>query len=138
VIYLDTSAILKLLQPELETPELSAHLAAHATEDLVTSALATVETARALTATGQDRLAAQAIPDSHRIDIGGATIAAIAMTPRVLDSARSLSPKVLRSLDAIHVGTATLLGPVLDHLITYDTRMASAAQAAGIRTASPS
>jgi predicted nucleic acid-binding protein len=44
---------------------------------------------------------------------------------------------VLRSLDAIHVATAKLVGNELDHVITYDRGMTSAANAAGLRTAAP-
>ena len=47
MIYLDTSAILKLLRHEAETDALINHLDAHAQQDLLTSALATVEAARA-------------------------------------------------------------------------------------------
>jgi uncharacterized protein len=60
------------------------------------------------------------------------------MVAPVLDLARTLPPAVLRSLDAIHVATAMLAGEALDHLITYDKRMAAAARAARLRAVSPS
>jgi uncharacterized protein len=138
VIYLDTSAILKLLRREPETDALLDHLDAHADQDLVTSALATVETARALVALGELDLAKRAVPSCDRIEIGGGTVPAIAMNAEVLDRARYLPPPVLRSLDAIHVATAGMAQASLDHLITYDKRMVVAAEAAGIETASPS
>lgn len=137
MIYLDTSAILKLLRREPETDALADHLDAHAGQDLVTSALATVETARALVALGELDLAKRAVPSCDRIEIGGGCIPAIAVSPEVLDRARHLPPPVLRSLDAIHVGTAGMAQASLDHLITYDKRMVAAAEAAGIPTASP-
>jgi predicted nucleic acid-binding protein len=138
VIYLDTSAILKLLRRDPETYALLDHLDTHAEQDLVTSALATVETARALVALGQTELAEQAVPGCDRIEIGNGVIPAIAINGEVLDRARFLPPAVLRSLDALHVATAGLAGASLDHLITYDRRMVAAAEAAGIPTVSPS
>jgi predicted nucleic acid-binding protein len=138
VIYLDTSAILKLLRRETETDALIGHLAAHPQQELVTSALATVEVAPALTAVGAKETAARAVRRSDRVEVGDVVIPALAMAAPILDLARALPPAVLRSLDAIHVATAMLAGEALDHLITYDERMAAAAQAAGLRVASPS
>jgi uncharacterized protein len=65
-------------------------------------------------------------------------IPALAITPGILDLARTLPPAVLRSLDAIHLATAMLAGDELDHVITYDRRMAAAAEAAGLGSRSPS
>jgi uncharacterized protein len=138
VIYLDTSAILKLLRREAETDALIDHLDAHAQQDLITSTLATVETARALTALGATATAIDAVRGSDRMDLSdNAAIPAVAITGSVLDLTRSLPPAVLRSLDAIHIATAKLAGDELDHLITYDKRMIAAANEAGLRTASP-
>jgi uncharacterized protein len=138
VIYLDTSAILKLVRREPETDALTDHLKRHAQQDLITSALATVEVARALIALGATTVAANAVRRSDRIHLDEDTvIPAIAVTSTVLDFARTMSPAVLRSLDTIHVATAQLAGDELAHLITYDKRMIAAAVAAGLRTASP-
>jgi predicted nucleic acid-binding protein len=49
----------------------------------------------------------------------------------------TLLPLRLRSLDAIHLVTAQRAGDTLRTLITYDTRMLSAAADLGISTASP-
>lgn len=138
MIYLDTSAILKLLRREPETDALIDHLEAHSDQDLVTSGLATVETARALIALGEVETADRAVPTSDRIHIGDNTIPALAVTSAVLNAASRLPPGVLRSLDAIHVATAGLAVASLDHLITYDKRMIAAAEVAGLETASPS
>jgi predicted nucleic acid-binding protein len=137
VIYLDTSAILKLLRREAETDALVEHLDAHPQQELVTSALATVEVARALTALGAAGAAERAVRRSDRIEIGESAIPAVAVVGPVLDLVRTLPPAVLRSLDAIHIATAKLAGEALDHVITYDERMVAAAGAAGLRTASP-
>jgi predicted nucleic acid-binding protein len=53
----------------------------------------------------------------------------------VLDLAGRLDPAALWSLDALHVATALRAGA--DVLVTYDTRMATAAAEAGLVTAAP-
>jgi len=55
----------------------------------------------------------------------------------VLDAAGRLDPPVLRSLDAIHLACALLLGAELDAFVTYDVRQAEAASAAGLTVSSP-
>ena len=138
MIYLDTSAILKLLRREAETDALTAHLRAHRQQEPITSALATVEVARALTALGAPDIAARAVRRSDRIEAGEDVIPAVAMIAPILDLARTLPPSILRSLDAIHLATAMIARDAIDHLITYDKRMLTAAQLAGLRTAAPS
>jgi predicted nucleic acid-binding protein len=138
VIYLDTSAILKLLRREAETDALIEHLQTRAGQELLTSSLATVEITRALTMLGATDISARAVSRSDRVEIGDSIIPALAMSSAVLDLARTLPPAVLRSLDAIHLASAQLAGEALDHVITYDKRMATAADAIGLRVASPS
>jgi len=43
----------------------------------------------------------------------------------------------VRSLDAIHLGTALTVRPVLTSFVTYDKRLLDAAQAAGLPIDSP-
>jgi predicted nucleic acid-binding protein len=43
----------------------------------------------------------------------------------------------VRSLDAIHLATAHLLGTDLRQLVTYDNRMANAARDLGLTVAQP-
>jgi predicted nucleic acid-binding protein len=61
----------------------------------------------------------------------------IALTPELLDAAGLLQPADLRSLDAIHVQCALLLGDELEALVTYDDRMHTAAQGAGLPVLRP-
>lgn len=56
----------------------------------------------------------------------------------VLDGAGHQPPPQLRSLDAIHLATALALGPRLDAVVVYDTRLAEAARAAGLAVEAPS
>ena len=53
------------------------------------------------------------------------------MSDRILELAGALLPAELRSLDAVHLGTAQQLGTSLSRLVTYDQRMAKAADAMG-------
>ena len=43
----------------------------------------------------------------------------------------------LRALDAVHIASALRLGPEVERFVTYDSRQASAARAAGLRVDSP-
>jgi hypothetical protein len=45
--------------------------------------------------------------------------------------------RLLRSLDAIYLATARILGPELTALLTYDDRLAKAAAEAGIPVLAP-
>lgn len=55
----------------------------------------------------------------------------------LLDAAGRMEAPALRSLDAIHVQSALVLGEQIEAFVTYDARMASAAQGAGLRVLAP-
>ena len=61
----------------------------------------------------------------------------IRVNDRILDAAGVLLPTELRSLDAIHLASAQLLGSDLGQLVAYDERMLSTARELGIAVASP-
>jgi predicted nucleic acid-binding protein len=61
----------------------------------------------------------------------------VRINDRVLRAAAVLMPAELRSLDAIHLATAQLLGSELHRIVTYDNRMVSAAKALGWRVEQP-
>jgi predicted nucleic acid-binding protein len=48
-----------------------------------------------------------------------------------------IGPASVRSLDAIHTAAAMSLGPDLGVMITYDERLAAAAELLGLPVASP-
>ncbi|MBW8867314.1 MAG: hypothetical protein JF610_08250 [Acidobacteria bacterium] len=52
--------------------------------------------------------------------------------------AAHIGPLTLRALDAIHLATALSLEPDVDGMVVYDTRLAAAARAAGLRVWAPS
>jgi len=62
----------------------------------------------------------------------------VVLTASLLDSAATLAPaQQLRSLDAIHLASALLLGRELAGVVTYDARMAAATRALGIVVDAP-
>jgi predicted nucleic acid-binding protein len=128
VIYLDSSAVVKLARREAETDALRGWLGARA-RPLAVSALARTETARALARTEPAALPVlwSVLALLHQFPVSDA----------VLDRAAGLPGPELRSLDAIHLATAEELGPVLDWFVAYDRRLADAARSRGIPVAAP-
>jgi hypothetical protein len=56
----------------------------------------------------------------------------------LLDRAAILSPEGnLRSLDSIHLASALVIGPELRAVVTYDVRMAAAAESIGMTVEAP-
>src|SRR5688500_11134463 len=123
-IYLDSSAIVKLIAAERESDALRAFLGNDAVPK-VTSALARTEVVRAVASVG-DAAVSQA-----RMVLTGLT--EIAVTRTVLDRAAELLPESpLRTLDAVHLASALLVGAHLSSLVTYDRRMQAAAASIGV------
>lgn len=84
------------------------------------------------------RAVARSIPD--RMDSAEWLIARLGLVrldARLLDDARRLGPPSQRTLDAIHIQSALLLGDELDAFITYDQRQADAARNAGLAVEAP-
>ncbi|HWF74674.1 MAG TPA: type II toxin-antitoxin system VapC family toxin [Solirubrobacteraceae bacterium] len=127
VTYVDSSAIVKLVVSEPESAALRRDLARR--RELVTSALARTEVARALLALGPEA--------QRRGEAVLRTMQVMRMNDRVLGDAGRLAPVELRSLDAIHLASARQLGATLKRIVTYDTRMAQAARELGFSVVSP-
>ena len=125
--YLDSSAIVKLAVKEPESEALRRNLRRR--QPLVSSALARTEVLRALLPGG-----APALSSGRRVLSG---IDLIRLNDRVLNSAGTLEPIELRSLDAIHLAAAKRLGKDLGEIVTYDERMAAAAMSMGFKVSAP-
>lgn len=133
VLYVDTSALVKLVVREPESDAVEREFARWS--GLATSSLTAVELARALMrARAQER--AGVADDARAADFARA-MAEVPMTTRVLSVASGLEPAVLRALDAIHLASALALGSDLGAIATYDDRLAAAAGSHGIAVLAP-
>jgi uncharacterized protein len=122
-LYLDSSALVKLVQQESESEALRGFLRQRADKP-VTSALSRVEVLRAVFAGGAGALE-HARRQLSRVE-------QIVLSTDLLDSAASLLPGAqIRSLDAIHLAAARIVGEELRAIVTYDRRMAAAAEGLG-------
>jgi predicted nucleic acid-binding protein len=121
LLYLDSSALVKLVVAETETPALLAFLKGW--PHRVSSALARVEVLRAV-----KRLGAPAAVRRRAARVL-ARVALVRIDEPVLAAAVRLRPPELRTLDAIHIATAQSLDD-LGGIVTYDARLARAASRA--------
>ncbi len=126
-VYLDASALVKLVAREQETNALVAFLAQHPSQ--ATSVIGLVEVRRA--AARRPGVAAERVEDVlGRISAIGVDLATVAV-------AGSIGPVALRTLDAIHLASAAALGDDLEAFVTYDRRLADAARGLGMPDAAP-
>jgi len=123
VLYVDTSALVKLVVREAETDVLEEEL--RPWNDLATSVITSVELSRAVARARTD--SAAVIADEYTILGVLASVAEIPLSDEVRASASALGPVELRTLDAIHLASAIALGPDLAAILTYDARMQRAA-----------
>jgi len=125
--YFDSSAIVKLVVTDQQTDA----LASLSSPDSLwlTSDLAVTEVQRACL-----RHSAQAMEDARQVL---RHLATIQLTSDVYDNAGRLQPAVLRSLDAIHIAAAQTLGGEITAMVTYDNRLADAAEHNGLKVLSP-
>lgn len=130
MLYLDTSALVKLVRREPETDALADWLDARAPAAWVSSSLVEVELPRALR-----RIDASLLPDVP------ATIARVSrydIDEVVRTAAASYPDPTLRSLDAIHLATSrAAFGDRLSAFVSYDHRLLDAAAALGLPTVAP-
>jgi uncharacterized protein len=119
LLYLDASALVKLVVAELETPALLALLKEY--PDRISSALSVVELHRAL------RRAAAPAAEHRRATEVLSRVALLRTDDDTLKRSAELAPGDLRSLDAIHLATALSVGDDLAGLVAYDLRLGAAA-----------
>lgn len=129
MIYLDSSAILKLLFDEPESAGLERWLSARTGTPVVSSQLARVEVTRACR-----RLNADALPEARALLAG---LDLVPLTTDIVDQASNVGEPLLRSLDAIHLASAVSLRADLTAFLAYDHRLAGAASAAGLVSLQP-
>ena len=128
LLYLDSSALVKLVAEEPETKALLHFLADW--PHRISSALARVEVLRAVTRAGAGpaiRQRAARVMDR---------VALVQIDQQVLAAAARLAPPELRTLDSIHLATARSVDQ-LAGMVTYDTRLARAAARNRVKVWSP-
>lgn len=129
MIYLDSSALMKLVRQEDETEALRSWLEVRPEQPAVTSELGRVEVLRAAR-----RLGGQVMVEARAI-VGDLDL--VPLDRAVQDVACELGEPPLRTLDALHLASALLLGDELTAFVAYDQRLAEAAMAAGLRVSVP-
>lgn len=129
LLYLDSSALVKLVMPEAESAALLASLAAWPVR--VTSELAGLEVVRAARRATVDpaieQRAMEVMAGLHLLKID----------TDILSQAARLEPRTLRSLGAIHLASALSLGGDLGAIVVYDSALATAAAGSGLRVITP-
>lgn len=127
-VYVDTSAIARMLLDEPDKPVIEQRLEDF--EERVASRLLRVELRRVGTREGVLDRADDLLKD----------ISLVAVDEEILASAETLTPSTVTTLDAIHLATAVRLSKAgeLDALMTYDKRLADGAREHGITVLSPS
>ena len=127
MIYVDSSALVKLVVEEAESESLRDLLATDA--DQLASAIIEVEVVRAVR-----RVAPEL---TEKADEVVAQITVIEVSDTIRARAALLEPATLRSLDALHLATAVEIGDALDAVVTYDARMATASASMGLVVLAP-
>ena len=129
MIYLDSAAVVKLAHAEPESLALRRWLEQRAETGWISSVLTEIEAFRALARYAPDAVSRlPAVLD--QIDL-------IDLDLAIRTLARTVKPVTVRSLDAIHLGTALHSRPGLTSFVTYDKRLLDAARTAGIPVGSP-
>jgi uncharacterized protein len=129
LIYLDTTALMKLVTAQPESTPLSDYLSGHTDTVWFTCALTRAELLRAAAAVHPD-----AAEHAYHVLAGLDTVA---VTDRLLDTVTMLAPAPRRILDALHIAAALTAGHRLHTLITYDDELAAAARDHNITTTTP-
>lgn len=134
MIYIDTSAAMKLVRPEIHSGDLSDWLRGQSGRSTVlSSVLIEVELMRATRRSAPEKL------DRAAEVLRG--IGVVTLSPAVAARAAEYTDANLRSLDAIHVATAehliTVTREPLDAFVAYDDRLLAAAQSVGLLAVSP-
>ena len=130
MIYLDSSALMKLIRAEDETVPLREWLAARPLVPVVTSELGRVEILRAARRVG-------GVAEGEARAVTG-DVDLVPLDRGVQDLACTIGGSDLRTLDALHLASAMLLAEEITAFVAYDQRLADAAKVAGLAVTSPS
>jgi predicted nucleic acid-binding protein len=127
LLYLDSSALVKLVVPEPESRALREAL--RSWPERVSSVVSEIEVERVGRCLGGGAI--------RRARSVLARVALVELDEEVRRRAAGLGPAELGTLDAIHLATALTLGDDLGALCAYDTRLVDAAAATGVDVVAP-
>lgn len=130
MIYLDSSALLKLLFEESESAALALWIAERVDTPMVSSELAKVEVVRATR-----RLDTDVVPAARALV---SQLDLIPLSGALIEEAADAGEALLRTLDAIHLASALTIRIELTAFAAYDNRLLAAAEAAGLEPIRPS
>jgi uncharacterized protein len=134
ILYVDTSALLKLLVREAESAAIEQELLKWS--NLAISIITEVELPRAVARAREDR--PDAVIDGSLVLEGVlASAATIPLNESIAAAARKVTPIHVGALDAIHVASARSLDKRLAGVATYDKRMQDALDLLGIEVIAP-
>ena len=128
-LYLDSSALVKLVVSEAESGALRTYLAERRSDARMAAALARTEVVRAVAMHRSIELVETARSIIARLHL-------VPLNNRLLDAAATKLPPEMRTLDAIHLAAA-MTAPDLRAIVTYDKRLTDAAATAGLAVVAP-
>ena len=128
-LYLDSSALVKLVVSEAESSALRTYLAERRSDARMAAALARTEVVRAVAMHRSIELVETARSIIARLHL-------VPLNNRLFDAAATKLPPELRTLDAIHLAAA-MTAPDLRAIVSYDRRLADAAATAGLAVVAP-
>jgi uncharacterized protein len=131
-VYVDSSALVKRVVAEQESPALIDYLDLRDADGdlLASSSLAWVEVSRAIRSILRDAVASGAATGHALTGVDERPIGADAVA-----LARRLDPPMLRSLYAVHLASAILIDA--DVVVTYDDRLAAACERNALQVTAP-
>jgi predicted nucleic acid-binding protein len=142
MIYFDTCALLKLIREDAQSEALGAFIDAQPATRWFSSEIARTELARTVRRINHDDRGRLIDEPRLRAELSYAErvwerLDLIAVSTRVLDEAAAIEQPFLRTLDAIHLAAASSMRGSLSAFVTYDKRLAAAAQETGLPVLSP-
>jgi uncharacterized protein len=129
VIYLDSSALIKLALAEPESAALADYLAKRGEQAIVSSSLHRAEVLRAIW-----QAEPGALPRAQRMI---RRVSVVTLSHDLLDNAATIPPGSLSTTAAIHLASALALKRDLTAFVSYDKQLLDAAESAGLPVASP-
>jgi predicted nucleic acid-binding protein len=129
VIYLDTSALVKLVFEEAESEALATWMADRADVTKVSSEIAAIELVRACRRVDDD-----AVGPARQL-LAGMDLVRLGVD--VVERASLVGPVELSSPEAVHLASALAIGDALHTFVAYDARLREATAHAVLAVAAP-